>query len=270
VRGDGVVRGDEELRGDEGHGVIFDGKPVVVGHRGFGAGQPGGYRENTMASYQAAVAHGLSWIELDVQRSRDGQLMVAHDPVTADGAFVVTRSADELAEAGALRFDDVLADLPAGLALDVDVKTILEDALDPPGQRTGALLADLLRKHAGERELLVSSFDPGVLRYLQDQDLADAPLGLITGPNFPSGQAIPAAVGLGLTAICLHTGSFGLHREPPRIADRSPEQVLDAAHRAGLEVLVWTPGPADAARLAAAGADAVCADDVPAVLAALR
>jgi glycerophosphoryl diester phosphodiesterase len=250
--------------------VIFDGEPAVVGHRGFGAGEPGGYRENTLASYQAAVSHGLSWIELDVQRSRDGQLMVAHDPVTADGAFVVTRTADELAAAGTLRFDDVLAELPGDVALDVDVKTILEDALDPAGERTGALLADTLRKHAGERRLLVSSFDPGVLRYLRDQDLPGVPLGLITGPNFPSWQAIPAAAGLGLAAICLHTGSFGLHRDPPRLADRSPEQVINAAHRAGLEVLTWSPGPADAARLAAAGADAVCVDDVPGVLAVLR
>jgi glycerophosphoryl diester phosphodiesterase len=249
--------------------VIFDRKPAVVGHRGFGAGEPGGYRENTMGSYQAAVAHGLSWIELDVQRSRDGQLMVAHDPVTADGAFVVTRTADEFAAAGVLRFDDVLAALPRDLALDVDVKTIMEDALDPPDQRTGALLADTLRKHAGERQLLVSSFDPGVLRYLQEQDLADAPLGLITGTNFPSWQAIPAAAGLGLAAICLQTDSFGLHRDPPRPADRSPEQVIDAAHRAGLEVLTWGPGPADAARLVVAGVDAVCVDDVPGTLTAL-
>jgi glycerophosphoryl diester phosphodiesterase len=249
--------------------VIFDGKPVVVGHRGFGAGQPGGCRENTMASFLTAFSHGLSWIELDVQRSRDGQLVVAHDPVTADGAFVATRTADELAASGVLRLDDVLVDLPADLALDLDVKTILEDALDPPDQRTGALLADTLRKHAGERELLVSSFDAGVLRYLQDQDLPDIPLGLITAPNFPSWQAIPAAAGLDLAAICLHTGSFGLHREPPRIADRSPEQVIGAAHRAGLEVLTWSPGPADAARLAAAGADALCVDDVPGTLAAL-
>ncbi len=92
--------------------MIFDGKPSVVGHRGFGAGEPGGYRENTMPSYLAAVAHGLSWIELDVQRSLDGQLVIRHDPVTADGDFIVTRSADELAAGGIARLDDVLAGLP--------------------------------------------------------------------------------------------------------------------------------------------------------------
>jgi len=44
--------------------MIFATKPTIVGHRGFGAGERAGYRENTLESYLAAVAHGLSWIEL--------------------------------------------------------------------------------------------------------------------------------------------------------------------------------------------------------------
>ncbi len=48
--------------------MIFETKPTVVGHRGFGAGTPGGYQENTLASYLAAVENGLTWIELNVQR----------------------------------------------------------------------------------------------------------------------------------------------------------------------------------------------------------
>ena len=51
--------------------------------------------------------------------------------------------------------------------------------------------------------------------------------------------------------------------------DLTIEQAIDAAHQAGLEVLVWSPGPADAVRLASAGADALCVNDVPGVLAAL-
>ena len=52
--------------------MIFATKPTIVGHRGFGAGERAGYRENTLESYLAAVAHGLSWIELDARRSLDG------------------------------------------------------------------------------------------------------------------------------------------------------------------------------------------------------
>jgi glycerophosphoryl diester phosphodiesterase len=251
--------------------MIFDGpptQPAVLGHRGFGAGQPGGpggYRENTMPAYRAAAAAGLAGIELDVQRSRDGQLMVAHDPVTADGAALVTQAAAGLAAAGILRFEDVLAELPASLAINIDVKTIMDDALDPPDQRTGALLAAVLRRHAGERRLLVTSFDPGLVAYLRDQAIPDVALGLLAVENFPARYAIPAAVALGLSAVSLHTTTLGLG---PRRGPE-PEAVIGAAHRAGLAVLAWCPGPADAVRLATAGVDAVCVDDVPGVLAAL-
>jgi glycerophosphoryl diester phosphodiesterase len=251
--------------------MIFNGGPVVVGHRGFGAAKPGGYRENTMRSYLAAVEHGLSWIELDVQRSLDGQLVIRHDPVTASGDFVVTRSADELAAAGIMRFDDVMAALPAEVALIIDVKTIMEDAVDPPHLRTAALVCEALRKHAGRRRMLVSSFDPALLLYLKDHGYAspEVPLGLIAWPNFPNWQAVTVAANLGLNVISVHTSSFGLHRERPRVTDRPTEQVIGVAHQAGLEVLAWSPGPADAIRLAAAGADALCVDDIPGVLGAL-
>jgi glycerophosphoryl diester phosphodiesterase len=251
--------------------MIFDGKPAVVGHRGFGAGEPGGYRENTMASYLAAVRHGLSWIELDVQRSLDGQLVIRHDPVTVGGDFVVTRSADQLAADGILRLGDVLAGLPAGVAVNIDVKTIMEDAVDPPRLRTAALVADAVDEHAGQRALLVSSFDPATALSLKDhcQAMPDVSIGLIAWLNFPSWYAIPAAANLGLDAISLHTGSLGLHRERPRVADQTIGQVIDVAHRAGLEVLAWSPGPADAVALASAGVDALCVDNVPGVLSAL-
>lgn len=251
--------------------MIFEPKPVIVGHRGFGAGEPGGYRENTLESYLAAVDHGLTWIELDVQRSRDDQLVIRHDPVTGDGEFVVSQAADELATAGVPRFEDIMAALPPRVAVNIDVKTIIEDAVDPPERRTAALVAAALRRHAGRRPLFVSSFDPSLLVYLRDQDdfPARVPLGLITWLNFPAWHALPAAAGLGLDAVCLHTGTLAMHREQPRRQDHTIETVISLAHQAGLEVLTWCPAPEAAVRLAAAGADALSVNDVPEVLAAL-
>ena len=251
--------------------MIFETKPTVVGHRGFGAGTRGGYQENTLASYLAAVEHGLSWIELDVQRTLDDQLVIRHDPVTADGDFVVSQPADELVAAGIPRFDDVMAALPPDLAVNVDVKTIIEDATDPPHRRTAALVATALRAHAGQRRLFVSSFDPSLLMYLQERKdtLPGIPLGLITWLRFPAWHAIPAAVNLGLDAICLHTGTLGLGlaRTPP--VDYSMGRVIEAAHHAGLEVLAWSPNPENAVKLAAAGVDALSVNEIPDVLAAL-
>lgn len=249
--------------------MIFAGEPTVVGHRGFGAGKPGGYPENTLASCQAALDHGLTWIELDVQRSRDGQLVVRHDPVTPDGALVVSRTAAELAAAGIELFAEVMAWLPPGAGVNIDVKTIIEDAAGPAGQCTGPLVAAALRELAGTRPLLVTSFDPALMVYLRDLALPGIGLGLITAQRYPARHALPAARGLGLAAVSMHAGSFGLQHDGPRAEGRPPAELIERAHQAGLEVMAWCPGPADAARLAAAGIDAVCVNDIPGVLAAV-
>ncbi|KGK11273.1 glycerophosphoryl diester phosphodiesterase [Vibrio navarrensis] len=49
--------------------------PMIVGHRGVA----GSYPENTRASVQAAIDLGLSWVEIDVQPTKDGVLVVCHD-----------------------------------------------------------------------------------------------------------------------------------------------------------------------------------------------
>ncbi|MFF2806896.1 glycerophosphodiester phosphodiesterase [Streptomyces sp. NPDC058000] len=49
--------------------------PVVVGHRGAAAYAP----ENTLASVDAAHRLGIPWVENDVQRTKDGELVVLHD-----------------------------------------------------------------------------------------------------------------------------------------------------------------------------------------------
>jgi glycerophosphoryl diester phosphodiesterase len=93
-----------------------------------------------VGSFLAAVACGLSWVELDVHRSRDGELMVTHDPVTPSGDVIVTRTTAELAAVGVASLADVLAALPADIAVNIDVKTIIDDSVDPLAQRTYALV----------------------------------------------------------------------------------------------------------------------------------
>ncbi|THA26970.1 glycerophosphodiester phosphodiesterase [Streptomyces sp. RKND-216] len=52
-----------------------DREPVVVAHRGASAYAP----ENTLAAVDAAHDLGFAWVENDVQRTRDGELVVLHD-----------------------------------------------------------------------------------------------------------------------------------------------------------------------------------------------
>jgi glycerophosphoryl diester phosphodiesterase len=251
--------------------VIFDVKPTVVGHRGFGSGTAGGYRENSVESFLAAAAHGVTWVELDVRRSSDGELMIWHDPRSPAGRPVVNQTAAHLAGEGIVALADVLAVLPSDMGVDIDVKTVIEDATEPERQRTHALLARALREYRGTRPFLVSSFDPSVPVYLASHgDLADgAALGLITSENLSADQCVAAAANLGLDAACVYTATLHLDRDDGGPVRGSAAHTIELAHQAGLEVMTWTATPAQAVRAAGAGIDAVCVDDITAVQAAL-
>jgi glycerophosphoryl diester phosphodiesterase len=251
--------------------LIFEQRPAIVGHRGFGAGQPDGYGENSVESFLAAARHGVPWVELDARRSRDGELVLWHDPVTPAGQLILRSTAAELAVAGIVRLADVLAGLPASVGVNIDVKTTIEDATEPPGQRTHALIAAALHTYQGTRRFLVSSFDPSVPVYLTGRQalIGDVALGLITKERYPAAEAVSAAANLGLDAVCLPTGALQARSAQPRPADLSAEQILGFAHRAGLEVMAWSPDPAQALSLARAGVDAVCVNDIPGTQAAL-
>jgi glycerophosphoryl diester phosphodiesterase len=58
--------------------------PLVIAHRGDSAQRP----ENTLASFESALTVGADLVELDVQRTRDGRVVVLHDGTlerTTDG-----------------------------------------------------------------------------------------------------------------------------------------------------------------------------------------
>ncbi len=49
--------------------------PLIVGHRGAAGTHP----ENTKASIEAAANMGTTWVEVDVQPTKDNVLVVNHD-----------------------------------------------------------------------------------------------------------------------------------------------------------------------------------------------
>ncbi len=50
-------------------------RPLIIAHRGFS----GRYPENTLASVRAALTLGVDFVEIDVQETSDGELIVFHD-----------------------------------------------------------------------------------------------------------------------------------------------------------------------------------------------
>ncbi|MCV6598132.1 MAG: glycerophosphoryl diester phosphodiesterase membrane domain-containing protein [Mangrovicoccus sp.] len=78
--------------------VQGDHQVMVVAHRGAAGTRP----ENTLAAMEQAIVEGADWLELDVQESADGEVIVAHDSDFMKIAGVPTKiweiTAEELAE----------------------------------------------------------------------------------------------------------------------------------------------------------------------------
>jgi glycerophosphoryl diester phosphodiesterase len=55
--------------------ILASSRPLVIGHRGYVQLAP----ENTLASFQIAIATGVDLVELDYYHSRDGIPVVLHD-----------------------------------------------------------------------------------------------------------------------------------------------------------------------------------------------
>jgi glycerophosphoryl diester phosphodiesterase len=219
---------------------VFGDRPVLCGHRGSGRG----HAENTLPSFRAAVAAGLRWVEVDARLSADDVLVARHDPELADGRRVIDVPA---AGSGLMRVQELLDDLPPGIAVDVEVKSSLEDALRPRERTTAALVATLLRD-AG-RPLLVTSFDPAALLIVREHAPV-LPLGLLTWTRFPLRKAVAAAAHLGLEVVLANVESFG----------DDAARAVGVAHEAGLEVGAWCP-PAEArAALVEIGVDCLVID----------
>jgi glycerophosphoryl diester phosphodiesterase len=248
---------------------VFTTRPSVVGHRGLGRGDVGGHLENSMSSLLEAVALGVDWVELDVSRTADDQLVVHHNPVSDPEEFLVERTAAQLARHGYATLAEAFDALPDDVGIDLDLKTVIEDAPGGWGSGTVALVAPLLAAQVGRRPLLTTSFDVAALLFLREQ-VPGLPLGLISWVDYPLRMAVTAAAHLDLDVVCLHHGSFGANRVEQGPVHRPPAYSVEVAHDAGLEVLAWCPD-ADAVRpLVDAGVDAVCVNDVPEMLPLVR
>lgn len=167
-------------------------RPLIFAHRGAKAVAP----ENTIPAFLKAAELGADGVELDVQFSADGALVVIHNPTleqTTDGHGRVTSfTLEELKQldAGA-KFDPRFA----GTRL-----CTLEEALDAIGDRLlvniemksfamgtdgmAEQVAEIIRKRALYDQVIVSSFNPFALRRLKRTD-PHIETGLLYAPDLP-------------------------------------------------------------------------------------
>ena len=232
-------------------------RPVAIAHRGDSAHQP----ENTLAAFRSAIDIGADWLEMDVQISADGHLVVIHDPTVDRTTNGSGRVADlTLAQLQALdagngeqipAFADVLA-----LASAANIP-IMPEAKSPnlyPGLEMRIVEALNAANYADRA--VVQSFDSASLTRLHEL-APDLPLCALSGlGHFDLSGSQPGDA----TAVCPMAEMVLLY-----------PWMLRQAHDEGRKVYVWFGAlehPWSIRLLVEFGVDGVIADDPGLVLAA--
>lgn len=226
---------------------------AIYAHRGASGYAP----ENTLRAFELAADMHADGVELDVQLTRDGRLVVFHDEtldrVTEGRGLLAARDYDELAAYPVVRaaggtaqdriplLSDVLALLKRrGLAVNIELKT--SRRLFPGIE---ALCMEQVRAAGMRERTIYSSFNHYSLLRVKELD-AGAPCGILYDAALVDPWRYAAA--LGLDALHPH------YSEPFAVREDEIEQ----AHRFGLQVNVWTVNEADSLRRAAAsGCDCI-------------
>ena len=226
-------------------------RPRRVGHKGAAHIEPG----NTLASFDAALRHGVDMVELDVLAEHadgSGRLLVAHDHEDARSRAPVT-------------FEQALEHIAgqdyAAVELDVDVKLPgyelrVLDALREYGlvERTlvsGMFPAALARIRAAEPSLRLGWSVPRVRRdYTTDMLTAIPALAMLTGYR----ATLPRRA-----RTALQEGRFDAIMAHWRVVTRG---LVQAVAEGGGELYVWTvDDPRMIARLSAMGVDGIITND---------
>jgi glycerophosphoryl diester phosphodiesterase len=226
-------------------------RPRRVGHKGAAHIEPG----NTLASFDAALAHGVDMIELDVLSEHadgGGRLLVAHDREDVRGRTPLSfeRALEHLA-----------GDAFAGIELDVDVKLpgyelrvvgALRDAgLESRALISGMFPASLERIRAAAPALRLGWSVPRLRRDYTTSRLTAIPaLALLIGYRATLPRRARAALQGGrCDAIMAHW----------RVVSGA---LARAVAEAGGELYVWTvDDAARIARLTAMGVDGIITND---------
>jgi glycerophosphoryl diester phosphodiesterase len=225
--------------------------PLRIGHKGAAHIETG----NTIASFDAALAHDVDMIELDVLSERTdggGRLLVGHDY-------------EDLRSRPPLELDEALAHLAgerfSGLQLDVDVKLPgyelrVLDALRAHGLVARTIISGmfpmaLARIRAAEPQLRLGWSVPRVRRdYASDALTAVPALAILTGYRAMLPRRARAAIAAGkVDAIMAHW----------RVVTRA---LVRSVHEAGGQLYVWTvDDPRLIRRLTAMGVDGIITND---------
>lgn len=229
-------------------------RPQLIAHRGAPRERP----ENTLPAFARALELGAEGIELDVHATRDGVVIVHHDPrpnvAAPSPALAGRRIADldfEELEQFRLEGDVRIPTLADVLAL-VDGR--VEVYVEIKGRRIEERVVDVILQSAVPERCAVHSFDHAAVKRVKE--LCPALRTGVLASTYPTQPA----------ALLLSVGASDLWPDFPCIG----QTLVQRVHDAGARVIAWTVDePDDAIQLAALGVDGICTNDIPTIRTAL-
>lgn len=197
-----------------------------------------------MAAFQLAVDQGANGVELDVQRSLDGVLVVCHDETvnrtTSGSGEIRELTSEQLTGLGLPTLADVL-DLLAGTSMTINLE--LKDSVVPYLGMAQQVVGIVTGFGLAER-VIVSSFN-----HLSIAGLAKSQVPMRLGLLYPEPLFEPWDYATRIGAQAVHPSGTALNIDPGSVA---------LCHERGIAVHVWTlDEPAHLLAAAHLGVDAV-------------
>lgn len=211
--------------------------PLRIAHRGM----PRRIRENTLPGFALAIESGADGLELDVHATRDGVVVVHHDPTLADGSAITALRHAELRER------EAAPGIPIPTLAEVCALAGTETMLfvEIKGAGIERAVTEVLAAH--ECDAAIHSFDHELIARLHRG-----------GCRWPLGVLFEHPV-RDLGALMDHTGATDVWPHFPLVTP----SLLRTVHARGGRVITWTVNDLGIARaLADGGVDGLCGDDV--------
>jgi glycerophosphoryl diester phosphodiesterase len=246
-------------------------RPLVLAHRGACRRAP----ENTIEAFRIAGELGADGVELDVRRTRDGVLVVSHDPVVEGFGLLVEHPFEALRAAvpRVPSLEEAFAALD-GLIVNVEIKCFpTEPDADPERvvvRGVVALLDELARHERSVHErsvherlvherVIVSSFELDAIDAVRALDTRIV-TGWLTYGLAPA-ESLP---------IAGSRGHAWLNPDRAAMLGSAAVDAVRAAADLGVRIDVWTVDDPDEIRaLAGAGVDAIITNLPDVAMAAL-
>ena len=156
---------------------------LVLAHRGFREKYP----ENTFLAFRKALDFGADGIECDVQKTKDGRFVIIHDDnldrVSTQREYrnkINEMTLDEIKKFDAgmgehiPELEEFLDSIPVNKFLDIELKKETLSQKDCPE------IYEILLKYINKKNLMVSSFEPDLLKYFKARRITT---GLLLGAD---------------------------------------------------------------------------------------